>query len=132
MTQMPGRCQLAAAGNHQFSLLPWRQLLATTSSPCCRGGSCWQPPVLLVAVAAAAAAAGVKGDLDACCSWLPPPHLQLFVVLPLQDFSAVAERTGTYTAMDYADIMEHLNERWKIGERNDLTGEVSAAGGVAL
>lgn len=87
--------------------------------------------MLRVAVAAAAAA-DVKGDLEACCSWLPPPQLQLFVVLPLQDFSAVAERTGTYTAMDYADIMEHLNERWKIGERNDLTGEVSAAGGVAL
>eukprot|EP00775_Hariotina_reticulata_P003212 gene3212-3489_t len=43
------------------------------------------------------------------------------------DFSAVAERTGTYTAMDYADIMEHLNERWRIGERSDLTGEACEA-----
>lgn len=44
--------------------------------------------------------------------------------LRLQDFSSVAEKTGTYTAMDYADIMEHLNQRWRVGERNDLTGEV--------
>jgi acyl-[acyl-carrier-protein] desaturase len=43
------------------------------------------------------------------------------------DFSSVAERTETYTAMDYADIMEHLNERWKIGERSDLTGEACEA-----
>jgi acyl-[acyl-carrier-protein] desaturase len=43
----------------------------------------------------------------------------------LQDFSAVAEKTGTYTAFDYADIVEYLNGRWRIGERRDLTGEVS-------
>ena len=43
----------------------------------------------------------------------------------LQDFSSVAEKTGTYTAFDYADIMEHLSKRWKLAERTDLTGEVS-------
>jgi acyl-[acyl-carrier-protein] desaturase len=42
----------------------------------------------------------------------------------LQDFSSVAEKTGTYTAMDYADIMEHLVKRWRVAERSDLTGEV--------
>lgn len=26
--------------------------------------------------------------------------------------------------MDYADIMEHLNKRWRVAERSDLTGEV--------
>jgi len=36
----------------------------------------------------------------------------------------VAEKTGTYTAFDYADIMEHLSKRWKLAERTDLTGEV--------
>eukprot|EP00878_Enallax_costatus_P000497 GHUV01000591.1.p1 GENE.GHUV01000591.1~~GHUV01000591.1.p1 ORF type:complete len:400 (+),score=116.39 GHUV01000591.1:200-1399(+) len=43
------------------------------------------------------------------------------------DFSAVAERTGTYTAFDYADIMEHLNKRWDIEHRRDLTGEACEA-----
>ncbi|GFH25782.1 stearoyl-ACP-desaturase, partial [Haematococcus lacustris] len=33
------------------------------------------------------------------------------------DFSSVAERTGTYTAFDYADIMQHLINRWRIAER---------------
>lgn len=42
----------------------------------------------------------------------------------VQDFSSVAEKTGTYTAMDYADIMEHLIKRWNISDRSDLTGEV--------
>jgi Fatty acid desaturase len=36
------------------------------------------------------------------------------------DFSTVAEATGTYTAQDYADIMEHLIQRWKLGS---LEGE---------
>jgi hypothetical protein len=45
----------------------------------------------------------------------------------LQDFSSVAEKTGTYTAMDYADIMEHLVKRWRVAERDDLTGEVSSS-----
>lgn len=43
------------------------------------------------------------------------------------DFSSVAEKTGTYTAFDYADIMEHLGKRWKLSERTDLTGEACEA-----
>lgn len=43
------------------------------------------------------------------------------------DFAAVAERTGTYTANDYADIMEHLIKRWNIPNRSDLTGEACDA-----
>ncbi|WIA20090.1 hypothetical protein OEZ85_005949 [Tetradesmus obliquus] len=43
------------------------------------------------------------------------------------DFSAVAEKTGTYTAFDYADIVEYLNRRWRIAERRDLTGEACEA-----
>ena len=46
----------------------------------------------------------------------------------VQDFSSVAEKTGTYTAFDYADIMEHLSKRWKLAERSDLTGEVRREG----
>lgn len=44
----------------------------------------------------------------------------------LQDFSSVAEKTGTYTAFDYADIMDHLIKRWDVAGRRDLTGEVSS------
>lgn len=40
------------------------------------------------------------------------------------DFSTVAERTGTYTAQDYASIMEHLIQRWEVGSRTGLTPEV--------
>lgn len=43
------------------------------------------------------------------------------------DFSAVAENTKTYTAFDYADITEHLNKRWRIGERSGLSGEAAEA-----
>ncbi|GLI64991.1 hypothetical protein VaNZ11_008416 [Volvox africanus] len=43
------------------------------------------------------------------------------------DFSSVAEKTGTYTAMDYADIMEHLVGRWKVPERTGLNGEAAHA-----
>lgn len=43
----------------------------------------------------------------------------------LQDFASVAEKTGTYTAFDYADIMDHLIKRWDVAGRRDLTGEVS-------
>ena len=32
------------------------------------------------------------------------------------EFSAVAEKQGVYTAMDYADIVEHLNKKWKIAD----------------
>lgn len=34
------------------------------------------------------------------------------------DFSSVAERTETYTALDYADIMEHLVQRWAIEKKH--------------
>jgi acyl-[acyl-carrier-protein] desaturase len=48
-----------------------------------------------------------------------------------QDFSSVAEKTGTYTAFDYADIMEHLVQRWKIADLGTngipLTGEAADA-----
>ncbi len=40
------------------------------------------------------------------------------------DFSTVAERTGTYTAQDYASIMEHLIQRWDVPNRTGLTPEV--------
>lgn len=43
------------------------------------------------------------------------------------DFSACAENSGTYTAMDYADITEHLNNRWKIADREGLSGEAAEA-----
>lgn len=36
-----------------------------------------------------------------------------------KDFSTVAEYTETYTAYDYANIMEHLVSRWGVA---DLTG----------
>jgi len=43
------------------------------------------------------------------------------------DFSLVAERTGTYTAFDYADIMDHLITRWEVAGRSGLSGEAAAA-----
>lgn len=43
------------------------------------------------------------------------------------DFSAVAERLGVYTAMDYADIMEHLVDRWEVGNRRGLTADAEKA-----
>jgi len=43
------------------------------------------------------------------------------------DFSAVAERTGTYTAFDYADIMRHLIKRWNIEGRSFKLGEAAEA-----
>lgn len=44
-----------------------------------------------------------------------------------QDFSSVAEKTGTYTAMDYADIMDHLIVRWDVPGRQHLSGDAAAA-----
>ncbi|KAG2491318.1 hypothetical protein HYH03_010324 [Edaphochlamys debaryana] len=44
-----------------------------------------------------------------------------------QDFASVAERTGTYTAMDYADIVEYLVGRWNVPELTGLNGEAAAA-----
>lgn len=37
------------------------------------------------------------------------------------DFSSVAQDTKTYTASDYADIMDHLVKHWKISEMTGLT-----------
>ncbi|KAJ6797792.1 stearoyl-[acyl-carrier-protein] 9-desaturase, chloroplastic-like [Iris pallida] len=38
-------------------------------------------------------------------------------------FSAVAQRLGVYTAKDYADILEFLVDRWRVGELTALSGE---------
>nr|AGF90968.1 chloroplast stearoyl-ACP-desaturase [Chlamydomonas sp. ICE-L] len=43
------------------------------------------------------------------------------------DFSAVAERTGTYTAFDYADIMDHLIKRWHIADLSVGAGDAAAS-----
>ncbi|GER27903.1 acyl-[acyl-carrier-protein] desaturase [Striga asiatica] len=38
-------------------------------------------------------------------------------------YSAVAQRLGVYTARDYADILEHLVGRWKVGSLTGLSGK---------
>jgi acyl-[acyl-carrier-protein] desaturase len=43
------------------------------------------------------------------------------------EFSGVAEKLGVYTAEDYATITEHLNRRWRLGDRSFATGEGAAA-----
>ncbi|KAG0580772.1 hypothetical protein M758_4G207400 [Ceratodon purpureus] len=43
------------------------------------------------------------------------------------DFSLVAQRTGVYTARDYADIMEHLVKRWDVAHVRGLSPEGEAA-----
>ncbi|KAK9864707.1 hypothetical protein WJX84_011735 [Apatococcus fuscideae] len=43
------------------------------------------------------------------------------------DFSSVAQSTGTYTAVDYADIMMHLIKLWKIEGVTGLSPEAEAA-----
>lgn len=40
-----------------------------------------------------------------------------------ENFSEVAQRLGVYTAIDYADIIEHLVDHWKIGELTGLSSE---------
>ncbi|XP_008802254.1 stearoyl-[acyl-carrier-protein] 9-desaturase, chloroplastic-like [Phoenix dactylifera] len=40
-----------------------------------------------------------------------------------EHFSAVAQRLGVYTAKDYADILDFLINRWKVGELTGLSGE---------
>lgn len=40
-----------------------------------------------------------------------------------QNFSAVAQKLEVYTALDYADIIEHLVNHWKIGELTGLSSE---------
>jgi acyl-[acyl-carrier-protein] desaturase len=39
-----------------------------------------------------------------------------------EDFSAVAQRLGVYTAVDYADIIEHLVKRWDLENLEGLSG----------
>ncbi|KIY98647.1 acyl-carrier-protein desaturase [Monoraphidium neglectum] len=43
------------------------------------------------------------------------------------DFSAVAERSGVYTPMDYADIMEFLIKKWKVADRSHESGDAAEA-----
>jgi acyl-[acyl-carrier-protein] desaturase len=43
------------------------------------------------------------------------------------DFSRIATDLNVYTGVDYAEIMEHLNEFWKIGEVTGLTPEAEEA-----
>mmetsp|Transcript_18625 Transcript_18625/g.40011 ORF Transcript_18625/g.40011 Transcript_18625/m.40011 type:complete len:403 (+) Transcript_18625:152-1360(+) len=43
------------------------------------------------------------------------------------DFSAVAERTGAYTAEDYCTIVEYLIQRWEVAQRQGLSGEAAEA-----
>lgn len=40
-----------------------------------------------------------------------------------ENFSAVAQRLGVYTAKDYADILEFLVGRWKVEKLNGLSGD---------
>lgn len=40
-----------------------------------------------------------------------------------ENFSAVAQRLGVYTAKDYADILEFLVGRWKLEKLSGLSGE---------
>ncbi|GAX22127.1 acyl-[acyl-carrier-protein] desaturase [Fistulifera solaris] len=39
------------------------------------------------------------------------------------DFSEVAQRLGVYTAIDYADIIEHLVKRWDLKNLEGLSGD---------
>ena len=43
------------------------------------------------------------------------------------DFARVATDLNVYTGVDYAEIIEHLNEFWKIGEVTGLTPEAEEA-----
>ena len=40
-----------------------------------------------------------------------------------ENFSEVAQRLEVYTAIDYADIIQHLVDHWKIGELTGLSPE---------
>ena len=44
-----------------------------------------------------------------------------------ENFSAVAQRLGIYTARDYADILEFLVGKWKIENLTGLTSEGNRA-----
>ena len=43
------------------------------------------------------------------------------------DYSSVAERVEAYTAFDYCDIMQHLNDRWAIAKKEVRSGEAAEA-----
>ena len=51
----------------------------------------------------------------------------LLFLVGSDDFASVADRTGTYTAYDYASIMDHLIKRWKIADLDGLSGEAAEA-----
>lgn len=40
-----------------------------------------------------------------------------------EDFSDVAQRIGVYTALDYADIIEHLVKRWDLENLEGVSGQ---------
>ena len=40
-----------------------------------------------------------------------------------KDFSDVAQKLGVYTALDYADIIRHLVERWDLEKLDGLSSE---------
>jgi acyl-[acyl-carrier-protein] desaturase len=42
-------------------------------------------------------------------------------------FSDSAQRLGVYTALDYVDILQKLNDKWDIGNINGLTAEAEKA-----
>ncbi|CAI5468464.1 unnamed protein product [Closterium sp. Yama58-4] len=58
-----------------------------------------------------------------------PAHLMYDGENPklFDDFSAVAQRTGVYTAGDYADIMEHLIAVWDVEKMEGLSPEAARA-----
>jgi len=55
------------------------------------------------------------------------PDIRLYGIDLFSDFASVADSTGTYTANDYASIMEHLIKRWDIENVAGLSGEGAAA-----
>jgi acyl-[acyl-carrier-protein] desaturase len=44
-----------------------------------------------------------------------------------EKFSESAQRLGVYTAMDYVDILQKLNEKWEIDKLSGLTDEAEKA-----
>ena len=44
-----------------------------------------------------------------------------------EEFSNSAQKMGVYTAFDYVDILQKLNEKWEIGKMTNLTNEAEKA-----
>ena len=44
-----------------------------------------------------------------------------------EEFSNSAQKMGVYTAFDYVDILQKLNEKWEIGKMTNLTAEAEKA-----